>query len=221
MAVFNNTRYTLPTSVPSGISTPVKPQTTYEKFRRVDFLGCFLLAGWLGSALIAVSLKTNSTDVNAYSWNSPTLLVLFGVAIILFVAFLFVELKWAAEPVIAFELLHKRTPIAVAINHFVLSIVQFAAVSPQNRFPIRHHLADDASVQLYSVPLFFTAVRQMSASQAGQRLISNSILLIIGSLGCGHIVRSTGKYYTLTFIMGLIGISSCIWIATWSISTPE
>ncbi|WWC99825.1 hypothetical protein V866_006733 [Kwoniella sp. B9012] len=97
-----------------------------QLFRRIDFLGCFLLAGWVGAALIAVSLKTNSTSLDAYTWSDPLILALFGVSAVLFALFLLVELKWASEPVMPFELLNRRTAVSVAINNFSISMAQFA-----------------------------------------------------------------------------------------------
>ncbi len=61
------------------------------------------------------------------------MLGLFATSAVLLVVFLLVELKWAAEPVMPFELLHRRTPVAVAINNLVISIVGFAAVSSARR----------------------------------------------------------------------------------------
>jgi hypothetical protein len=120
--------YTIPSN--SGTVTPRSKQSPFQAFKRIDFLGCFLLAGWVGAALIAISLKTNYTSVDAYDWTSPTLLGLYATSSVLLVVFLFVELKWAAEPVMLFELLKQQTPISVPVNNFVLSIVTFGTVSP-------------------------------------------------------------------------------------------
>ncbi|WVQ62051.1 uncharacterized protein L199_000185 [Kwoniella botswanensis] len=155
-----------------------------QLFRRIDFLGCFLLAGWVGAALIAVSLKTNSTSLDAYAWSDPLILALFGVSAVLFALFLLVELKWASEPVMPFELLNRRTAI-------------------------------------YTIPLFFTVVRGMSSSQAGAHLIPNSIAGMIGSLGCGFVVRHTKKYYWLNFWSGFMGLVGAILISMWNRESSE
>lgn len=110
-------------------------QTAMQLFKRIDFLGCFLLAGWVGAALIAVSLNINSTATNAHNWSDPIMIALFITSAVFFVLFLLVELKWAAEPVMPFELLVSRTPVAVAINNFVLSVVNFAIVSVPTSAP--------------------------------------------------------------------------------------
>lgn len=202
--VHSNVRYDVPSRPSSGAATPnpaAVKQTAMQLFKRIDFLGCFLLAGWVGAALIAISLNINSTATNAYNWSDPIMIGLFATSAVLFVLFLFVELKWAAEPVMPFELLVSRTPVAVAINNFVLSVANFAI--------------------LYSVPLYFTTVRQMSASNAGAHLIPNSFVGVIGSLGAGLIVRRTHKYYWLNTFCACFGVIGCFLISTWRLGTSE
>ncbi|KAL7420640.1 hypothetical protein Q5752_004591 [Cryptotrichosporon argae] len=199
IAIFTKVRYTLPAG--SGASTPTRPQTALEKLKRIDFLGCFLLAGFVGGALLAVSLKTSSTDLDAYPWSDPTIVGLFAASAVLFTLFLWVEIKVAAEPVLPVELLTQRTPIAVAANNLLISVLMFAS--------------------LYSVPLFFMAVRLESAADAGTHLIPNSIVGAASSLGAGFIVRHTGRYYWLTIFGGLCGILSAVMLALWTVETPE
>lgn len=213
LAVWFNVRYVVPSDPTSGAATPRAKQTPWQLIKRIDWLGCILLAGWVGSALVAVSLKTNSTSVDAYSWSSPIILGLFAVAAVVFVIFLAVELRWAAEPVMPFEILRSRTPVSVAINNLVLSIALFGCVSCRSRWPRRLR-------QMYSVPLYFTAVRQMSAARAGAHLIPNAVIGMLGSLGCGFVVRHTGKFYWLNFAGGVVGVLSAILLATWGTETP-
>ncbi|KIR59281.1 multidrug resistance protein fnx1 [Cryptococcus bacillisporus CA1873] len=203
--IHSNVRYDVPSRPSSGAATPnpaaAGKQTAMRLFKRIDFLGCFLLAGWVGAALIAVSLNINSTATSAHNWSDPIMIALFITSAVFFVLFLLVELKWAAEPVMPFELLVSRTPVAVAINNFVLSVVNFAI--------------------LYSVPLYFTAVRQMSASNAGAHLIPNSFVGMIGSLGTGLVVRRSHKYYWLNTFCACFGVIGCFLISTWNLGTSE
>lgn len=74
---------------------------------------------------------------------------------------------------------------------------------------------------MYTVPLYYTAVRQMSASFAGAHLIPNAICGMVGSLVCGLIVRSTGKYYWLNFWCSVVGIISAVLLAGWDTMTPS
>ncbi|ORY34297.1 transporter [Naematelia encephala] len=176
-------------------------QTAWQALKRIDFAGSLLLAGWVGAGLIAVSLKTNSTAADAYSWSDPTIVGLFVASGVLFIVFLFVELRFAAEPVMPFELLHRPTPVAIAINNFLISIAMYSV--------------------LYSVPLFLTAVRQMSSANAGGHMMPSSLAGTIGSIGVGFMVRHTGRYYWLTIWTGAAAILGTALMATWSVDTPD
>jgi MFS family permease len=207
--IFLKVRYTIPSPSSSGASTPVRKETAREKLARIDWLGSFLIAGMMGSMLIAVSLVTSSTgavvegfkpsngiDLDAYKWTDPLILGLFSTSAALLVVFLYVEIFVAGEPVLPVELLTQRTPIFIAINNFTISALAFST--------------------LYSVPLFFTAVKLMTAADAGVHLIPNSFLGSIGSLATGFIVRATGKYYWLTAFCGAFSIVSSILLAGWT-----
>lgn len=148
--IYFKVRYTVQSPTASGISTPVKKETARDKLARIDFLGCLLLAGWLGAALIAVSLKTSSTLADAYEWDSPLILGLFGSSAVLFVIFLLVEIYQAKEPVLPVELLKQRTPVSVAINNFTISVLAFGTVS------FSREIVPDSSSTLYlcSTPLY-------------------------------------------------------------------
>jgi hypothetical protein len=115
--------------MPNNKSSESERQTPLQLLKRIDWTGSFLLAGWLGAALVAVSLVTNSTEENAYHWADPPIIGLLVLALVLFIVFLFVELKFASEPVMPFELLRSSTSIAVAINNFLISLVIFGSVS--------------------------------------------------------------------------------------------
>jgi hypothetical protein len=109
-------------------ATPTK-ETPRQKLARIDFLGCFLLAGFVGALLLAVSIKTSSIGENEIGWSDPIIVGLFGASGGLFLVFLLVEFKFAKEPVLPLELLHRRTAVSVAVHNLVLSILIYAMVS--------------------------------------------------------------------------------------------
>ncbi len=113
-------RYTSPAQAES-------PHTFLGIIRRIDLPGCILLASWIGFALTAVSLVTNSTT-GSPTWSCPEVIGLFVASGVVFLFFLVWELKIVEYPVVPVEILNRRTPIAVAINNFVLSVVTFALV---------------------------------------------------------------------------------------------
>ncbi len=123
-------RYSVASPSSSGAATPEAPQTIGQKLRRIDWLGSFTLAIFIGLALLAVTLVTSSTDPEiAYRWGDKLIIGMFITSAIFFCIFLHVELYVAAEPVLPIELLSQRTPVAVAINNFTISILSFGVVS--------------------------------------------------------------------------------------------
>jgi len=199
-----------------GSATPTK-ESPRQKLARIDFLGCFLLAGFVGALLLAVSIKTSSIGDDEIGWSDPLIVGLFGASGGLFLVFLLVEFKFAKEPVLPLELLHRRTAVSVAIHNLVLSILIYAMVS------IFHQLLTWklTHLQLYSVPLFYTAVNLMSASSAGNHMIPNAFCAAGASLGSGFLIRGTGKYYWLTFLSGLSAVVSLVMFSFWTRDSPE
>lgn len=131
--IFSKVRYTVKSPNSSGANTPQATQTMRQKLARVDWFGSLTLAGFIGSSLLAVTLVTSATDPSvAYGWGDPLILGLFGASAVLFVFFLYIELRVAAEPVLPIELLTQRTPIAVAINNFTISVLSFGVVGAES-----------------------------------------------------------------------------------------
>lgn len=164
--------------------------------KRIDFLGSGLLAATIGSALLAISLMTSISPPASRVTNG-----LFAISAISFVLFIYVELKVANEPILPVELLTQRTPIAVAVNNFTISILSFGT--------------------MYSVPLFFQAVRLMTATEAGQHMVPNSVLGSVGSLATGYLVRKTGRYWWLTAFCGFWAVVSALLLSTWDLNTSD
>ncbi|ORY31766.1 major facilitator superfamily domain-containing protein [Naematelia encephala] len=202
--IYFKVRYTTNELSTSDSVDPIvtaRRQTAREKLSRIDFLGCFLLAGFVGSSLFAVSLKTNSTSADACKWSDPVISGLFAASVVLFVIFVLVEAYYATEPVLPLELLTQRTPISVAINNLSLVMMVYGT--------------------MYTVPLYLTTVRLMTAAEAGKHLIPNSFFGPTGSLLAGLLVRHTGRYYWFTALGGCFAVISSSLLSTWNTGTPE
>lgn len=126
-------RYSVQSPNSSGAATPEVQETLGQKLKRIDWLGSFTLAIFIGLALLAVTLVTSSTDPElAYHWSDKLIIGMFVGSAVFFCIFLHIELYVAAEPVLPIELLTQRTPVAVAINNFTISILSFGVVSFPN-----------------------------------------------------------------------------------------
>ncbi|TFK22998.1 member of the major facilitator superfamily [Coprinopsis marcescibilis] len=145
------------------------------KIKRVDFGGAITL-------IITVFLLLLGLDRGGnVGWDDT--IAHYSLAGFVFFAslFAFVELAWAKEPLAPQRIIVNRSLIASYLVNF-LGIASAYAV-------------------LFHIPLFFQAVFKMSASQASICLIYAVVMSLIGSLGGGLLMQSTGKYYWLTVVM--------------------
>ncbi|KAF8584799.1 vacuolar amino acid permease [Ramaria rubella] len=166
-------------------------QTPYDILRRIDWLGSLTLVCAVGTLLLGVSLKT-SEDI---PWSNPLVWGLLLMSAIFTAFFVLVEARWSHAPVMPVRFLMKRTPLAVALANLFSGVTGFA--------------------MLYNVPLYFSAVRLTTFSQAGAHLLPNSIAIAAGSVLAGWVMHRTGKFYTLTMISAPFTIISCILVAAW------
>ena len=129
------------------------------------------------------------------SWSATITIVSLCLSVPLFVFFLAVELKLAAEPFAPGRVIFERSLIACFLCNF---------------FSFGGWLAT-----LFYLPLFFQAFDGFSATQAGVRLIPGIVAGVSGSLFAGIIMQRTGKYYWLTvcayttLTLGMVPILLC------------
>lgn len=133
------------------VPLPSKRTTFRGKLARIDWLGSLTLVLAVGSLLVAVTFGT----AEEIPWSSPLVWGLLVLSFIALVSFVFVETYMSKEPILPMRLLRLRTPACVALSNFCLSFMAFSL--------------------LYNVPIYFTAVRLQTASQAGLHLLPNSV----------------------------------------------
>jgi len=159
------------------------------KFGRIDFLGAFVLIGAVFTMLLGLDSGSNN------SWSATITIVSLCISFPLFILFLFVEFKFAAEPFAPRRIVLDRSLIACYLCNF-FSFAGWLSV-------------------LFYLPLFFQAVDGLSASQAGARLLPGIVAGVSGSLFGGLLMQKTGKYYWLTvcaytlLTLGLVPIVLC------------
>jgi MFS family permease len=166
-----------------------------SKLSRVDFLGSFTLL----LTLILLLLGLNSGG-NVVPWTHPLVLVSLPLFLVSLILFCYVEACVASEPVIPVKLLLNRTVAAACLTNWFTTMVAFMIT--------------------FYIPIFFQ-VKGYTATQAGLRLVPQSIGSSIGSLGCGLIMNHTGKYK----ILGLAVITSFVvgtgLLSTLTFTTPD
>ncbi|KAF2091338.1 MFS general substrate transporter, partial [Saccharata proteae CBS 121410] len=167
------------------VKVPVK-EKNMSPIRRIDFLGSFTLV----ASLVLLLLGLNSGG-NVVPWTHPLVLVSLPLSAAFLLAFIFIEDRVAKEPIIPVRLLLHRTVWTACLTNWFTTMSIFAI--------------------LYYGPIYFQ-VRGLSATQAGVRIIPQSIGTALGSVGVGLITKATGKYWwlnvgieaTLVLAVGLI-----------------
>ncbi|KAK4701815.1 hypothetical protein P7C70_g4407, partial [Phenoliferia sp. Uapishka_3] len=167
------------------------------KIKRVDFAGSFLLVSAVGALLTGVSVGGNT-----HPWADPIVWGTLSAGVLLVVVFVLFETFGAKEPLISPHLLFTRTPGFVSLTNWFSSMAQFS--------------------MLYSVPLWFSAVKGASNSAAGAHLIPNVVGTSIASLAAGFLMSKTGRYRAMLAVSGGLTTLGALCMVFWSRnSTPD
>ena len=142
------------------------------KFGRVDFPGALILICAIFTLLLGLDRGSN------VAWRAPISIVCLCLSLPLFLAFVFVELKLAAEPFAPGRIIFEKSLVACYLCNF-FSFAGFLSV-------------------IFYLPLFFQAVDGFTATQAGVRILPAIASGVTGSLFGGVLMQRTGKYYWLT-----------------------
>lgn len=175
------------TAVASLLHLPVQEDAHWKaKLRRIDFLGAFVLIGAVLGMVFGLDRGSN------VSWTMPTTIASLSASVVLFILFIVVEVRFAAEPFAPGYVVFGRTFFANYGCNFCSFASWLAA--------------------LFYIPLYFQAVDGVSATISGVRLLPSIFSSVSGSLFAGFIMKWTGKYFRLTIIayvlivLGLGGI---------------
>ena len=152
-----------------------------DKLKRIDFLGAFCLVTCLMAFLVAASL--GGKDI---AYSSKLFIGLCITSAFFLGAFIVTELYIAPEPIIPLELLAVRTIIASSLTNWFYTMSFFTI--------------------LFYVPVFYASVMDFTATQNGLRLVPNFFAASGGSVCAGIYMKRTGKYWTLTAIVGLFAV---------------
>lgn len=189
----------VPLTIISGITVfftvkiPVKPSEK-AAIKRVDFLGATTLI----TTLVLLLLGLNSGG-NVVPWNHPLIYTTLPLSFISLLLFIYVENSIASEPMIPVKLLLNRTVLSACLTNWFITMSVFAL--------------------LFYGPIYFQ-VKGLSPTQAGVRLIPQSVGTALGSILTGLIMRWTGRYYFLNICIQAIFVAACAIISTFTLDTP-
>ncbi len=175
------------------VKIPVK-HSSKSALKRIDFLG----AGTLITTLVLLLLGLNSGG-NVVPWDHPLIYTTLPLSFIFLLLFIYIESEHASEPVIPVKLLLNRTVLAACLTNWFLTMCCYAL--------------------LFYGPIYFQ-VKGLSTTQAGARLIPQSVGTAIGSVCTGLIMRWSGKYYILNVCIQIIFSSGYAIISSFTLTTP-
>lgn len=169
-----------------------------EAWKRVDFLGAFILIATLIFLLIGLN-----TGGNILPWTHPLVLASFPVPAFFFCIFIYVEKSHAKEPIIPLHLLLNRTVLSACLVCWIDSMLYALLLSNILRSLLSSNQA-------------------FLAHKAGLYLTSFSLGSAIGSISAGLIMRKTGKYYFLSIFNQAALVSAFILASSFfSLPSPD
>ncbi|RIA83709.1 major facilitator superfamily domain-containing protein [Glomus cerebriforme] len=164
-----------------------------EKFKRIDFLGTFVLV----CSTIALLLPLNWGG-SKYKWDSPVIIVLLCVGALGFIIFAFVEKYIAIEPIAPGRLFKDRMVAACFAVNFFQGMAFFGMV--------------------YFTPLFFQIVKGATATRAGLEILPLILAVVFTVIFTGQLVSRTTiiSYKLLCIIGGILIITGAGLMSTFS-----
>ena len=160
-------------NVPVGIvalvvTAIVLPAAGHRVHHVIDYGGAALLA-LAATALVLLTSLGGTT----YAWGSAPIIILGVAAVVLLAVFSRAERR-ASEPVIPFRLFRNRTFLATGAIGFVVSFAMFGAIT--------------------YLPLYMQAVKGVSPTISGLRLLPLMAGLLCTSIGSGQAISRWGRY---------------------------
>ena len=151
------------------MSQNAKSPSGRSKLWQIDYLGGILIIGAITSFLLGLDFGTN------HSWSALACIVPLASSPILFILFFLVENKVASDPFVSGRILSNRPLGAVYSWNFFTTSGWFCL--------------------FFFLPLFYQAVLQLNAAQAGLLLLPAVAAYAYGNFAGGLFLKRTGKYY--------------------------
>jgi MFS family permease len=188
-----------PVSLISGIGVAMfvpsytdETQGWRELLGRVDFAGAATLVGSLVLLLVGLNHDGPELVTGLFAITVP-------IGLVLLVGFVWIEWRWAKEPIIPLSLFRRRTVVAACLTAWFMSMAFYALT--------------------FYVPLYMKMLGH-STSEIGLRLLPDSIGAGLGSFLVGLVIRMTGKYGVFRYTMTLLLVLASTGFALISAHTP-
>ncbi|KAJ4045409.1 hypothetical protein NW756_013451 [Fusarium oxysporum] len=170
----------------AAILLPSTTQTegaTLERIKRIDALGALLLGGSVLAFMVPLEIGGQKIP-----WSHPLVPILAAAGVILSVAFVLVESRWAKEPIFPLRLLRSGDVTQTYLIAFGQAAAQLG--------------------MMYTVPIYFQVTQRVSSTVAGAHLFPAVIGNTVGGIATGLIIKRTGRYKALIIFSAVSSITS-------------
>lgn len=164
-----------------------------QRLKRIDYAGAITIV----LAVIAFLMAT-SLGGNIMPWSNPIVLACFAISIVLGISFCLIEAKYAVHPLMPWEIISSRTPLACSSTNMWCLMATTSII--------------------YITPLFYQALLGYSPSLAGIYILPKVAFVSFGSVMSGVYMSKTGEYRKLTIIGAFMCFFSMVGYSTW---TPQ
>jgi EmrB/QacA subfamily drug resistance transporter len=152
-----------------AVMTSVPRVSSSASWRDIDFLGVVTLVAGIVPLMAGVTLPGQG-----HPWDSPEVVALLAVGVVMLAAFVAVEVTRARHPVVPFRLF--RIPqVALMVTLAFLSTFGMMGT-------------------VYFVPLLYQDVLGVTAAQSGNLLIPMMVALVVASALAGRLLTMVGRY---------------------------
>jgi EmrB/QacA subfamily drug resistance transporter len=177
-----------------GIVAAVLRLPHVRRSHKIDYLGAAVVTAAVTSLLLAVSWSGPTNG-----WGTGTSIALLSAALVLAVAFVFIELK-VAEPIIPMDLFKGRIFSGYAGFAFLLGFAMFGA--------------------LIFLPLYLQAVKDLSPTRSGLALLPMIVGIFSASIPSGQMMSKNGRYKAFPIISAVLVGGAMVLLSTLSMTTP-
>lgn len=173
----------------------VPPKISNKSYlSRIDFVGAFLTM----SFLVVLLLGLNAGG-NIVAWTDPLVLTTLPLSLVLLICFIIWEDR-NAQPIIPVRLLLHRTVFTACITNLVCTMAN--------------------TTLIFYVPMYLQ-VLGYSPTQSGLRILFGSLGVSFSSIGCGLIMKKTGRYLALGICVLISFVAGTAMISTLDANSPS
>ena len=176
------------------VTSMVLRMPVIRRQHKIDYLGAATIVGAVTCLLLYLDWRGNE-----YGWTSPGAMVLLGGAVLLAVAFVFIERR-AAEPIIPLRLF--RNPVFSVGNAFAFlaGVAMFGTI--------------------IFLPVYLQAVKGFTPTQSGLALLPAIVGIFSTSITSGQLITRTGRYKIFPVIGAVVMTVAMFLLSRLGVDTP-